>query len=61
MHPAGAPEAETWVTARLELLLRGRSQHVAAGIAQPEERIEACCATWARYGRFIREEGIGFP
>ena len=32
LHPAGAPEAETWVTARLKLLLRGRSQHVAAGM-----------------------------
>jgi hypothetical protein len=32
LHPAGAPEAETWVTARLERRLRGRSQHVAAGM-----------------------------
>ena len=32
LHPAGAPEAETWVTARLERRRRGRSQHVAAGM-----------------------------
>ena len=32
LHPAGAPDAETWVTARLEQLLRGRSQYVAAGM-----------------------------
>jgi tetratricopeptide (TPR) repeat protein len=30
---------------------------VAAGVAQPEEPIDACCATWARQGRFIRAEG----
>jgi hypothetical protein len=32
LHPADAPEAEPWVTARLEQLLRGRSQYVAAGM-----------------------------
>jgi DNA-binding winged helix-turn-helix (wHTH) protein/tetratricopeptide (TPR) repeat protein len=31
---------------------------VAAGMAQPEERIDASCATWMREGRFIREEGM---
>jgi predicted ATPase len=31
---------------------------VAAGLAQPEERIDERCATWAREGRFLREEGI---
>src|SRR5713226_1358577 len=32
LHPTGAADAETWVTARLEQLLRGRSQYVAAGM-----------------------------
>ena len=31
---------------------------VAAGMAQPEERIDERCATWVRQGRFIRPEGI---
>jgi tetratricopeptide (TPR) repeat protein len=31
---------------------------VAAGTTQSEEYLDACCATWARHGRFICEEGL---
>ena len=32
LHPAGTPDAETWVTTRLAQLLCGRSHHVATSI-----------------------------
>ena len=55
LHPAGAPEAEPWVTARLEQLLRGRSQHMAAGMRRSAtvrgltEAQRAPVDQWANY------------
>ena len=74
LHPAGAPDAEPWVTARLEQLLRGRSQHVAAGIRRSatwrhlteEQRapVDQCANYLLKYADFLHYDAYlaaGFP
>jgi hypothetical protein len=74
LHPAGAPEAETWVTTRLEQLLRGRSHHVAAGMRRsatvrhlPEEQrapVDQCANYLLKYAAFLHYDAYlaaGFP
>ena len=74
LHPAGGPEAQTWVTARLELLLRGRSQHVAAGMRRSatvrhlteEQRapVDQCANYLLKYADFLHYDAYlaaGFP
>jgi hypothetical protein len=74
LHPAGAPGAETWVTARLEHLLRGRSQHVAAGMRRSatvrhlteEQRapVDQCANYLLKYAAFLQYDeylAAGFP
>lgn len=74
LYPAGAPEAEPWVTARLEQLLRGRSQHVAAGMRRSatvrglteEQRapVDQCANYLLKYADFLHYDAYlaaGFP
>jgi hypothetical protein len=74
LHPAGAPEAETWVTARRELLLRGRSQHVAAGMRRratlrhlteaQRAPVDQCANSLLQYADFLHDDAYvaaGFP
>lgn len=74
LHPKGAPDAETWVTARLEQLLRGRSPHVAAGMRRSatlrhlteEQRapVDQCANYLLKYGAFLHYDAYlaaGFP
>jgi hypothetical protein len=74
LHPTGAPEAETWVTARLEQLLRGRSHHVAAGMRRSaplrhlteEQRapVDQCAKYLLKYADFLHDDAYlaaGFP
>ena len=74
LHPAGAPEGETWVTARLELLLRGRSPHVAAGMRRSatvrrlteDQRapVDQCANYLLKYADFLHYDAYlaaGFP
>jgi hypothetical protein len=74
LHPAGAPDAETWVTARLAQLLRGRSQYVAAGMRRSatlrglteEQRapVDQCANYLLKYADFLHYDAYlaaGFP
>ncbi len=74
LHPAGAPDAETWVTARLEQRLRGRSQYVAAGMRRSatlrglteEQRapVDQCANYLLKYADFLHYDAYlaaGFP
>lgn len=74
LHPAGAPDAETWVTVRLEQLLRGRSQYVAAGMRRSatvrglteEQRapVDQCAHDLLKYADFLHDDAslaAGFP
>jgi len=63
LHPPGTPGAETWVTVRLEQLLRGRSQYVAAGMRRSatlrglteEQRapVDQCANYLLKYADFL--------
>jgi hypothetical protein len=74
LHPKGTPDAETWVTTRLEQLLRGRSPHVAAGMRRSatvrrlteEQRapVDQCANYLLKYGDFLHYDAYlaaGFP
>jgi hypothetical protein len=74
LHPAGTPDAETWVTARLEQLLRGRSPYVAAGMRRSatlrglteEQRapVDQCANSLLKYADFLHYDAYlaaGFP
>ena len=74
LHPPGAPDAERWVTARLEHLLRGRSQYVAAGMRRSatlrhlteEQRapVDQCANYLLKYADFLHYDvslAAGFP
>src|SRR5713101_6397111 len=74
LHPTGAADAETWVTARLEQLLRGRSQYVAAGMRRSatvrglteEQRapVDQCANYLLKYADFLHYDmylAAGFP
>jgi hypothetical protein len=74
LHPAGAPDAEPWVTTRLEQLLRGRSQYVAAGMRRSatlrhmteEQRapVDQCANYLLKYADFLHYDtylAAGFP
>jgi len=74
LHPTDAPEAETWVPARLEQLLRGRSQYVAAGMRRSatlrglteEQRapVDQCAHSLLQYADFLHYDAYlaaGFP
>jgi hypothetical protein len=73
-HPPGTPDAEVWVTTRLARLLRGRSQHVAAGMRRSAtvrhltEAQRAPVDQWAhyllKYADFVHDDAdlvAGFP
>jgi hypothetical protein len=74
LHTAAAPEAATWVTARLEQLLRGRSHYVAAGMRRSatlrglteEQRapVDQCANYLRKYADFLHYDAYlaaGFP
>ncbi|OLE73864.1 MAG: hypothetical protein AUI36_00075, partial [Cyanobacteria bacterium 13_1_40CM_2_61_4] len=74
LHPAGTPDAETWVTVRLEHLLRGRSHYVAAGMRRSatlrglteEQRapVDQCANYLLKYADFLHYDAYlaaGFP
>jgi hypothetical protein len=73
-RPPGTPEAEAWVTVRLEQLLRGRSQYVAAGMRRSatlrglteEQRapVDQCANYLLKYADFLHYDAYlaaGFP
>jgi hypothetical protein len=63
-HEAGTPEAEEWVTERLERILRGEARHVAGGMrrsatrrglsAQERLPVDACARYLLGYQAFLR-------
>ena len=74
LHPAGTPDAETWVTTRLEQLLCGRSRHVATGLRRTATArhlteaqrapVDQCVNYLRKYADFLHYDAYlaaGFP
>jgi hypothetical protein len=74
LHPPGAPDAETWVTTRLEQLLCGRSRHVATALRRMATArhltdthrapVDQCVNYLRKYADFLQYDAYlaaGFP